>query len=413
MDMLSYLIWSANPEIFPNLEWGFIGNIRWYGLLFAVAFIIGQQIMLYIFKKENKPEKDIETLTIYIVLATIIGARLGHVFFYEPARFLADPLEIFMIQKGGLASHGAAIGILTGIYIYSNYLIRIGFSKPFFTLRKRKREGQGFLWVVDRIVIVVALGGCFIRVGNFINSEIIGKPTDASIGVLFARDIIDRFELDKNVENVEVFKTSQETGGPGKVEGASPSGPGVRQMDSNPMAGVPIGIRVEFERNDYPEQQLRTYIENNFKYVLTGYEYVSMQVNEPPDTPLRYELNKQADESYTATIYTNGVPRHPAQLYEAFTSFVLFLLLLWLWFLYKENLPYGRLLGLFLVILFGLRFVHELFKENQVDFEASLPLNMGQWLSIPMVLAGIYILIQSYYPQNRPGVPRITKNNKS
>ena len=93
MAFYDFIIWSANPEIFPSLDWALIGNIRWYGLLFAMAFIIGQQIMLYIFKAENKPERDIESLTIYIVLATVIGARLGHVFFYEPARFLAERLR--------------------------------------------------------------------------------------------------------------------------------------------------------------------------------------------------------------------------------------------------------------------------------------------------------------------------------
>ncbi len=382
MDILNYMIWSANPEIFPNLDWGIVGNIRWYGLLFAVAFIVGQQIMLYIFKQENKPEKDIETLTIYIVLATIIGARLGHVFFYEPARFLANPIEILMIQKGGLASHGAAIGILTGIYIYSNYLIKIGFSKPNFVFKKRKREGQNFLWVVDRIVIVVALGGCFIRAGNFINSEIVGKPTDDPIGVLFARDIIDRFESDTNVEEVNVIKASPDL--------------------SDSIRKNPIAIKIDFKRNNYQETQLHSYLQNNFKYILTDYEYVSMQVDEPRNTPLHYELNSNNDGSFSATIYTWGMPRHPAQLYEAFTSLMLCFLLYWIWALQKRDLPYGRLLGLFLVILFGLRFFHELFKENQVDFEATIPLNMGQWLSIPMVIAGIYILVQSYRSEYRP-----------
>ena len=127
-----------------------------------------------------------------------------------------------------------------------------------------------------------------------------------------------------------------------------------------------------------------------------------MQVNEPADTPLNYQLNKNPDGTFTAKIFTYGIPRHPTQLYEAFTSFVLFILLLWLWSRQKAKLPYGRLLGLFLVILFGLRFFHELFKENQVDFEATIPLNMGQWLSIPMVIAGIYILVQSYHSKNQP-----------
>jgi len=385
MNILNYYIWSANPEIFPNLDWRIIGNIRWYGFLFAVAFIIGQQIMLYIFKKENKPEKDIETLTIYIVLATIIGARLGHVLFYEPGRFLADPIEIFMIQKGGLASHGAAIGILTGIYIYSNYFIKMGFSKPYFVSKKRKREGQNFLWVVDRIVIVVALGGCFIRFGNFINSEIIGKPSDGPWSVLFARDIIDQFEYDNNVEQVTVNKIND------------------RQTVTN--GKYPIEIKIDFKRNNYQEKQLQSYVQNNFKFILNNYEYVKMQVEEPENTPLNFTLEKNSDETFTARIITSGIPRHPAQLYESLTSFLLFVLLFWLWALQKEKLPWGRLFGLFLVILFGLRFIHEFFKENQVDFEAAIPLNMGQWLSIPMVIAGIYILVQSTKEKYHPGYP--------
>ena len=206
MEILGYILWSPVPEIFPNLDWGIIGNIRWYGLLFAMAFIIGQQIMYYIFRVEGKPGRDIETITIFVVVGTIIGARLGHVFFYEPMRFLADPIEIFMIQKGGLASHGAAIGIITSIYVYSNYYIRIGFSKPFFTVKRKKRQGQSFLWVIDRIVIVVAVGGCFIRMGNFLNSEIIGKPSNSNMAVFFARDVIDQFEMDQNLEEVEIKK---------------------------------------------------------------------------------------------------------------------------------------------------------------------------------------------------------------
>jgi prolipoprotein diacylglyceryltransferase len=130
---------------------------------------------------------------------------------------------------------------------------------------------------------------------------------------------------------------------------------------------------------------------------------VKIQVNEPENTPLNYELEKNPNETYTARIITQGIPRHPAQLYESFTSFVLFIILLWMWSLYRGDLPYGRLFGLFLIILFGLRFFHEFFKENQVDFEAAIPLNMGQWLSIPMVIAGIYILIQSSNIKNHPG----------
>jgi prolipoprotein diacylglyceryltransferase len=218
------------------------------------------------------------------------------------------------------------------------------------------------------------------------NSEIIGKPTDAPVGVLFARDIIDGFEYDNHVDNVEVIKRREENG--------------------DDKAKYPITIKVNFKKNNYQEKQLESYIQNNFKLILTNYEYVKMQVNEPADAPLNFQLDKNRDGTYTANIFTHGIPRHPTQLYESFTSFVLFVLLLWLWSLQKERLPYGRLLGLFLVILFGLRFFHEFFKVNQVDFEAYIPLNMGQWLSIPMVIAGLYILIQSYKIKNRPGLDK-------
>ena len=196
MSLLSFIIWSVNPEIFPNISWL---PPRWYGLLFALAFIIGMQIYYYFYKTEGKEEKDVETLAIYIVFGTIIGARLGHVFFYEPERFLAHPLEILMIWKGGLASHGAAVGIIVAVLLYCNYLIRINFNE--FIFKRRKREGQGFLYVMDRIVIVVALGGFFVRSGNFMNSEIIGIPTHSNYGVMFARDVID--QLSYRQENID------------------------------------------------------------------------------------------------------------------------------------------------------------------------------------------------------------------
>ena len=203
MTLLSFIIWSANPEIFPNISWI---PVRWYGLLFAIAFIIGQQIYFYFYKQEGKPEKDVETLTIYIVIGTILGARLGHVLFYEPDRFLANPLEILKIWKGGLASHGAAAGIILCVLVYSNYLIRIGLSE--FKIKRKKREGQGFLYIMDRIVIVVALGGAFIRFGNFMNSEIIGKPTTSDNGVVFARDVIDRLKYENSIDKVKTFINS-------------------------------------------------------------------------------------------------------------------------------------------------------------------------------------------------------------
>src|SRR5690606_38141765 len=122
------------------------------------------------------------------------------VLFYEPGQYLSDPIKILKIWEGGLASHGAAIGILTAIWLYSSYYINISFKE--FTIKKRKRPGQSFLWVVDKIVIVVALGGSLIRLGNFLNSEIVGVETNSGAGVVFAWDAERIFEHEAYIEDV-------------------------------------------------------------------------------------------------------------------------------------------------------------------------------------------------------------------
>ncbi|HLN20871.1 MAG TPA: prolipoprotein diacylglyceryl transferase [Bacteroidales bacterium] len=164
--LLSVIPWDVNPEIFR------IGNlaVRWYGLLFASSFLVGYFIMNRIFKNENLSDLVLDRLTIYMALGTIIGARLGHCFFYEPSYYLKHPLEILAIWKGGLASHGAAIGILIAMWLF---------------VRKEKKE---YLWIMDRIAIVVALAGFFIRMGNLMNSEIYGVETTVPWGFVFLRN---------------------------------------------------------------------------------------------------------------------------------------------------------------------------------------------------------------------------------
>jgi phosphatidylglycerol:prolipoprotein diacylglycerol transferase len=267
--MLSYIIWDINPELFS------IGSfsVRWYGLLFALGFLLGQQIMLYIFKREGKPISDIDALTLYMVIATVLGARIGHFLFYEPEVLFKNPLEVILPPYRGLASHGATVGILTGLWLYSRR-------------KSSLATQQTFLWVTDRIVIAVALGGCFIRLGNLMNSEIVGRPTDVPWGFVFV---------------------------------------------------------------------------NNTEYL--------------------------------------QIPRHPAQLYEAISCLFICLFLFWFWNRYKQNTPRGSLLGIFLICVFGLRFFYEFLKEDQVEFEKTLALNMGQILSIPAVLAGIYLLVVSFRKQ--------------
>jgi prolipoprotein diacylglyceryl transferase len=250
--------WDVNPEIFR------IGNfaVRWYGLLFASGFFFGYLIFVRFFKKEGLSLDLLDKLTIYMALGTVIGARLGHCFFYEPEYYLKNPVEILKIWRGGLASHGAAIGIPLVLWLW---------------IRKYKKS---FIWIVDRIVVVVALGGTFIRLGNLMNSEIYGVETTLPWGFVFIR-------------NMEM------------------------------------------------------------------------------------------------------VPKHPTQLYEALTYFLVFLLLLWLYFRNDGKPRPGSLFGLFLLLVFGVRFLIEFIKEDQVAFEAGMSLNMGQWLSIPFALLGAGILVWS------------------
>ncbi len=161
--ILQFIQWNISPSIFS------IGpvSVRWYGLLFAMSFVVGYFIMLRIFRKENIPEPLLDELSMYMLISTVFGARLGHVLFYEPASYFAHPLDIFKIWEGGLASHGAAIGIIFALYLFS------------------RKTRQPFLWVIDRIVIVVALSGFFIRTGNLFNSEIYGNVTSLPWGFVF------------------------------------------------------------------------------------------------------------------------------------------------------------------------------------------------------------------------------------
>jgi len=162
--LLAFIEWSVSPEIF---HLGPI-SVRWYGFLFAMAFVAGYFIMTWVFKREGRPRTDLEQLSVYMIFGTVIGARLGHCLFYNPEYYLSNPIEIFKVWEGGLASHGAAIGILTALYLFS-----------------KKKKNYPMLWTLDRVVIVVALAGTFIRLGNLFNSEIIGKPTDVSWAFIF------------------------------------------------------------------------------------------------------------------------------------------------------------------------------------------------------------------------------------
>ena len=362
MAILNYIIWNGSPEIFS------VGSfaLRWYGLFFALGFLISQQLLYYIFRREGKPEKDVDTLTIYMVVATIIGARLGHVIFYQPEIIWEEPWSIFLPFEfspfrftglQGLASHGAAIGILFVLWLYG----------------RKKKPGQNYLQVVDRIVILVALTGALIRLGNFFNSEIIGKPTDLPIGVVFVNRLTEavRDRQDENtvIESIVYHKN-----------------------DSLPVVGggkIPLSVYFFFKKGvSEPEaRQVMDYAQN-ISYRLDEFFDVTQEFH--------YELATQKDGNLAARLHLIGISRHPAQLYESISCVFLFILLFIIWSRYRQDLPAGRLLGIFLIFCFGLRFLYEFLKENQEPFENSLPLNMGQILSIPLVIAGILILVYSY-----------------
>ena len=169
--MSHYIIWDVNPEIFHIGSW----PVRWYGLLFAMGFLIGVQIMTYIFKVEKKPQTDLDALLMTMVISTVLGARLGHFLFYEPWMFIQNPLRIITPPFDGLASHGGIVSIIIGLLLYSRRL-------------SSKATGQTFLWVSDRICITAALAGGIIRFGNLMNSEIFGKPTDVPWAFVFLQN---------------------------------------------------------------------------------------------------------------------------------------------------------------------------------------------------------------------------------
>lgn len=275
MNILS-IVWDVDPEIFS------IGpiHIRWYGLLWALAIYVAWMLVGKMFKHEKHPEAWLDKLFFYTVIGLIAGARLGHCLFYEwdllpqPISFLgitfkygnyylSHPWEILAIWKGGLSSHGGAIGILTAMYFYNKNVSK-----------------KGYIWILDRLVIGVAIGGAFIRFGNLMNSEIYGRVTDLPWGFIF-----------------------------------------VRAGETQAM--------------------------------------------------------------------------HPTQIYEILYCLITFAIIWWMYWKKDAQRKQGLIFGVFLLGIFGTRFLLEFIKLDQKDFESGLLLNMGQYLSIPLIIWGLYLTIRA------------------
>ena len=260
--------WNVDPVIINIGSFG----LRWYSLGFLVAFLLGYYIIERMFKQENVKEDYLGSLFLYIFLAILIGARLGHCLFYEPDYFLTSEHWVEIVwpfQNGhytgfqGLASHGAALGILIGLWLY------------------QRKYGLNIWWFLDRLVVVVALGGAFVRLGNLFNSEIYGVETSLPWGFVF-------------------------------------------------------------ERNG------------------------------------------------------ETVPKHPTQLYESLSYFLIFGVSIWYYIRKKGHFKTGTIFGWWLVALFGVRLLIEFVKNDQVDFEAGMALNMGQLLSLPFIIGGFTIAWLAY-----------------
>ena len=332
-------------------------TLRYYSLLFAGGFFAGFFVIKRIFASENIPEKWLDSLVTYMVLATIIGARLGHVFFYEWSYYKEHPGKILAVWEGGLASHGAAVAIIVALIIFS-----------------RKITKKNALWILDRIVIVVALAGAFIRTGNYMNSEIYGNPSNSAIETVFLH--------------------------PTKQSLLNSYGDRFTDVRFNET-----GAREETDSLTYPVYNLEIDFADGTN-PLNAKQFVERYVagllnNQSPDNKNVIVLAETqatlTDEGMAPTVEMKvlGVPRYPTQWIEALAYLMIFVLLFALYWRTEKKHQMGFLFGTFLVTVFGFRFFVEYLKANQVAFEEGMALNMGQWLSIPLVIAGLYFMFTS------------------
>lgn len=355
---MPFIIWDIQPEIVPDSSI----PLRWYGLLFAAAFLFGQYFITKIFKAEGKSEKDVDALTYYMIGATIIGARLGHCLFYQPEIYLQDPISILKVWEGGLASHGATVGIIFAMWLYS-----------------RNRPDQSWLWILDRIVIVVALGGMFIRTGNLMNSEILGKPGDHPWSMVF----------------VQPFEKTLKTYEGERIETISISKSHAADTTMDGKVYAPLNLDLVFVRDRMPGSSEQAFLQSTLPSMV--------KASNGDEEQLYYnaglsQIKSGFDEKGRTTLHVRifGLLRHPAMIYEAISCLILFVLMYRYWKRNVGQVPEGRIFSVFVIVLFTLRFFYEFLKENQVAFESGLTFNMGQNLSIPLVLVGIFIFVRSF-----------------
>jgi phosphatidylglycerol:prolipoprotein diacylglycerol transferase len=344
------LTWAAEN----GLDLGFF-TLRYYSLLFAAGFFLGYRQMRKWFASAGLTNEQLDTLLTTMVVATVVGARLGHVFFYDWHYYQNHLVEILYVWEGGLASHGAAAAILVAVFWYAKYVI----NKP-------------YLWMMDRLVITVALAAVFIRTGNLMNSEIYGEPANSVAQTVFARPVLDL--IDNHYGHALTGARLERDANRPDRETDSLNLPAYRLV-VQPAEGMGPG-----ELDALWEGQLMPHLQSRPKDRIHF-------VGAPEAEVVALENGEFALPGY-------GIPRHPTQVYEAlFYLFVYGLLILMA--LRGSFKASGRIFGAFLIGVFGFRFVVEFLKANQSSFEAGMALNMGQWLSLPLVAVGLYLLWQS------------------
>jgi prolipoprotein diacylglyceryltransferase len=349
--MIATILWDF-PNHIPIA--GF--ELRFYSLMFIISFVLGQYGMQYVFKKENVNPKLMDSLVYWMVGATIIGARLGHVFFYDWGYYKNHLGEILMVWKGGLASHGAAISIVLAMIWWSQ---RIAKKHP--------------IWTLDRIVIVVALAGGFIRMGNWFNSEIYGAPANSSVETVFLE--AGRASIERGYgENIRSL-TFDETG----------------TVFTTDSLNYPV-LEAQFRFIGLNENQTGEYVNNYLARILNATSKDNANILSYPDATAK--VYKDENGAF-ASINVLGVPRYPTQLFEAAAYWLIFVILAFLYLKTNAKNRRGFIFGAFLIGVFGFRFFVEYYKEIQVSFETSMSLNMGQWLSIPLVISGFYLMLTS------------------
>ena len=363
---LWHQIWHPNIYV---LESEFF-SIKWYGLLFAIGVVLGRYFVRKSYQIEKRYRLSSEIQIIYVVVGTLFGSRIGHILFYNPEILKKNFFQIFFFWEGGLSSHGAAIGILFCLAIYS---FKIKWKKYWIQIKDRNRNGYSYYQILDRIVIGIAIGASLVRLGNFINSEIIGKTTGNKFGVVLVKPVEERIKKQLPFVEKVIFNKTSSFFGPGKPN---------------------IETKIIFHKEKFKESRIRKSIKKRLAFIFPKTENEFNHIINPLGSELKYTLNRSKTKFVLQTNLV-GVNRYPTQLFESFAYFLISVLLFILWKKHLIDLRPGSLLGLFLMLVFLFRFLIEFIKENQVTFENSLYLNMGQILSIPMILLGFYFFFST------------------